>query len=136
MSVHNYTWRQGEDLTLNIVYQVDGVPVDMTDWDVRMDIAPQNSRDAIFSLNSIDLEGSPLDETGVQDNEIITDAQGNITIIVSRELTLGTGPIATALTGPSTTFSYDIFIRNKTTNLQRYLLEGTITVKGSITKWL
>lgn len=138
MNSFNYIWEQGEDLILNVKYLVETVPQDMTAYDVRMDIAKLENNipsASIFAFNSTDIPNEPLDAVGTSDNEITTDINGNINIVVSRALTLGAGVIAASL--PQTnTFIYDIFIRKISTNTQKKLLSGTITVNRSITQWM
>jgi len=138
VATHDMTWEQGEDLTMNLVYKENNATVDLTGYEVRMDIAPVQGG-PIVSLNSVDFtgtaeDGTPLDATGATDNEATLDAQGNIRIVVSRALTLPDGAVGKRLAA-SNQFVYDLFIRDKETGLQRKLLKGRITVNRSVTLW-
>ena len=136
VAVQDYTWEQGDDLIIEIVYKINDVPVDLSNHSVRMDIAPVTGATVgspVWSFNSEDLSGSPLDTEGIADNEAVLDAQGNIHIRVPRDLTL-TGVIGAALP-TTTTYAYDLFLRDKGANTQKKLLRGNITVNRSITHW-
>lgn len=130
----NFEFYQGTDLEFSVYYAIDGVAQDLTDYAVRMDIAPFGPSGApgrtILSLNSEDFAGS-LDEPGPEDNEITLDDNGQIHIKISRGLTyeyLRSQDLVAV-------FAYDLFIRNKITNTQRPLLQGTISVTRAVTQW-
>lgn len=140
-ATHDVVWEQGEDFMMHLVYKENDTPVDLTDYEVRMDIAPATPANAlpILSLNSADFTGTgegdvPLDAEGGGDNEVTTDTEGNIFITVGRNVTLPTGIIGTRL-NIGTKFVYDIFVRDTTTNRQKKLAKGGITVNRSVTLW-
>jgi hypothetical protein len=125
---YNFTWQQGEDGVIGLVYQVNGVPVDLTGYNVRMDVASAGT--VLYVFNSSDISGTPLDVTGSADNEATLGSDGSITIVVPRAVSL-TGPLSTYL---NQELDYDIFLRDPS-NKQKKILEGTITLEASITKW-
>lgn len=137
---YNVVWEQGEDFQMHMQYTKNGQPVDMTGYSVRMDIAPTVGAAPIFTLNSDDItgvddEGNPLDVVGIADNEIVTDIDGNIDITINRQITLPGGAMGNRLAA-NTKYVYDIFIRENSSNLQRKLAHGSITVNRSVTLWL
>lgn len=143
MPVHPYVWEQGEDLIIEVIYKVNDVAVEMTmeSHAVRMDIAPKPAPPVptgppIFSFNSDDLDDSPLDEEGPDDNEVTfpESKPGAIHIKVPRALTLPGGAIGESLE-TTRAYEYDLFIRDKISNLNRKLLRGTITINPSVTHW-
>lgn len=131
----DFTWYQGEDFTFDVYYAVDGVAQDMSNYVVRMDIAAMDTTGktgrALVTLNSEDISAD-TDLAGVEDNEIVLDTNGKIHIKVSRAVTL------TALkpSEAQAVYGYDLFLRDKTTDTQRSLLRGTITVTRAVTQWL
>lgn len=133
---HDFTWHQGEDLVIDITYQLNGTPVDLTGHTVRMDIAAPGSTAPIFSFNSADFNDPALDTTGTADNEATVNASGNIHIVVPRSLTLPGGAVGQLISGqnPVKTFNYDLFVRTPQ-NTQKKLLMGNITVEKSVTRW-
>lgn len=141
----DYTWEQGEDLTLSIKYTINDVPIDST-WKARMDIVPKTNPQtpvaSLFSFNSDDLDpteldsgGNPLDQTGTQDNEIVIDDTGNVTITIPRSLTLPGGVIGNKLAEGNTQYAYDLFVRDGSDKNQTKIMAGSITVNASITRW-
>lgn len=134
VATQDYTWEQGEDLILEIIYQIDGQPVDLTGYSVRMDLAPKGSQAAVFTFNSDDLD-DPLDAEGTADNEAVLTTDGRIHIHVPRALTLAGGVIGDLL--PTTPeYNYDLFLRTPSpNNTQKKLLQGKILVRSSITRW-
>lgn len=142
VATHNYTWEQGEDLQLLLVYKTglpgQETPVVLTNYSVRMDIVtPTNQRR--FTFNSAEIaDVDPTTPGAEPDNQVESTlgADGTITITVPRSLTLPGGALYTDITGnpPLTTFNYDIFLRNPD-NKQKKILKGQITVERSYTLW-
>lgn len=136
----NYTWEQGEDLVLQLVYKEGPVgtpvPVDLTGYSLRMDMRKVNPEGLrVWTFNSDDIPAEPeADEIGEGDNEITLDSDGSIEIVVSRLLTLPGGSIYAELQTGITQFVYDMFLRNPQ-NRQKKILTGVITVNKSITLW-
>ena len=142
-AVNNVEWEQGEDFIMNLRYVENENPVDLTNYSVRMDIAiPAKSispERKVMVINSddvtvLDSEGSPLDHEGASDNEVSVDSEGNINIFISRFTTLPGGPIGDRLNA-STVFIYDLFVRDNTSNRQKKLVKGEITINRSVTQW-
>lgn len=143
---YNYTWEQGADLEIQIVYKesVGGAPAtpkDLTGYSVRMDIrATDVLGTRIYTFNSdeiTDLDGSgPGSDTDVI-TEITPGADGTITIVVPRSLTIQGGPVYDLMSDPINPVNilvYDIFLRNPA-DKQIKILSGTITVNRSVTLW-
>lgn len=137
----NYTWGQGEDLTIDILYKEgpveSAVPVDLTDYSLRMDIVEDGIR--LFTFNSEDIVPSDpaVDDTGVADNEAVLNhngVEGAIHIVVPRHITLPDGELFPSL-ATNNIFDYDIFLRNDVSNTQTKILRGQITVEPSYTLW-
>lgn len=141
-SIYNYTWDQGADLVLTMVYKVgpdaaSAEAVDLTGYSVRMDIRKDTiDGTRVWTFNSADIAGDvAVDVTGPADNEATLGADGTITINVPRALTLPpSGAVYTQLVAGSNTFAYDVFLRNAA-NKQSKIMEGTITVVKSATLW-
>jgi hypothetical protein len=132
-------WDQGEDLEIVVTYSLNGTPQDLSvaGWAARMDIAKTNTTAPIISVLDVGtLNTAGADDDAITDNdEIELAADGLIRIAVSRDKTL-TGDIATALDSATTAkYVYDLFIRNPD-GYQKKIMEGEITVKRSVTKWL
>jgi hypothetical protein len=141
---HNFTWRQGTDLTISLVYKSgpDGeeVPVNLTNYAVRMDMKTAIGAGGIhvFTFNSEDIvETPPVDTTGATDNEATLGSEGQINIVVPRSITLSGGAVYAQMENGVLTFVYDIVLRNKTPDpdVQDVILTGTITIERSITLW-
>jgi hypothetical protein len=141
---HDFEWEQGDDLEIFLNYKEgppdsEVVPADFETWQVRMDIRTSLGGTRIWTFNSDDLTDGEADEVGEQDNEAALDVDGNITITVPRSLTLPPeGAIylkMTDQTSPQSTFVYDVFLRNSA-GKQKKILEGSISVNGSVTQWL
>lgn len=139
VATHNYTWQQGEDLTLSMLYKQGPVgseiPVDLTGYSLRMDIVGADGLHR-YTFNSDDIPDPTVDEVGELDNEAVLGADGSINITVPRTLTLPGGEIYTDITAttPNLTFQYDVFLRD-TAGKQKKILKGTITVEKSVTLW-
>jgi hypothetical protein len=137
----DYQWDQGADLIISLTYQEgpqgEEAPVDLSKgYAVRMDIAPISGNTIgtrVFSFNSLDFEGE-LDQPGPDDNEVTLGPAGEIVIKVPRSLTLPGGPVGDALP-KQTKYVYDVFLRNTTSNTQKKILSGNITVVRSVTLW-
>jgi len=149
---YNYTWDQGADLTINLVYKTgasasDAAPVDLSSYAIRMDIRKENVDGVrVWTFNSEDIPNDaeaspddvnrPADATGAGDNEAVLSSNGNIIINVPRSLTLPpSGAVYTQMQAGTFEFYYDVMMRNKTTNKQNKILKGTITVDKSSTLW-
>ena len=139
IGTQDYTWEQGDDLIIALVYKVNDVAQDLTTgYSVRMDIAPLAGTTVgqpVFAFNSNDID-SPLDTAGLADNEVTfpPETPGAIHIRVPRSLTLPGGAVEAALT-TTNTFSYDIFLRMEGPNTQKKILQGKILVNRSVTLW-
>lgn len=142
VATYNYTWQQGADLTLSMVYRSgpvgEDVPVDLTGYSLRMDIV---GKDGIrrFTFNSdevADVDPTTPELEPDPATEAILGADGSINVTVPRALTLPDGELWGDITAtePSLTFNYDIFLRD-TTGRQKKILKGTITVEKSYTLW-
>lgn len=139
VAVQNWTWQEGEDLTMSLVYNEGPVgseaPVNLTGYSLRMDVVKDGVR--VFTFNSDDIAEAGVDVVGPADNEATLGADGTINIVVPRSLTLPGGAVAALYVGndESLLLNYDIFLRN-TSGLQSKILRGTITVERSYTLWL
>lgn len=137
ISTYNWTWQEGEDLIMSLIYKAgptgSEVPIDLTGYQLRMDIVDNTER--LFTFNSDDIDESGVDIVGTADNEATLGSDGTINIVVPRSLTLPGGAVALKFVGISPlTLSYDIFLRNPA-GLQSKILRGSITVERSYTKW-
>ena len=134
VATKDFEWYQGEDLEFDVYYAIDGVAQDMTNYEVRMDIATLDSTGKagapLVSLNSDDFDGS-TDEPGDEDNEISLDTNGKIHVVVSRNITLN----ALKANEAQNAYAYDLFLRDRATNKQRPLLRGTILLTRAVTQW-
>lgn len=132
---YNFTWQQGEDGVIALVYKVgspEAVPVDLSsDYEVRMDVS--NSDDVVlFTFNSEDIPTSPRDNPGTSDNEGTLGADGEILILVPRSASLPGGALVNDI---GETLTYDLFLRNSLLNHQKKILKGTIKIEESVTLW-
>jgi hypothetical protein len=138
IATYNWIWQEGEDLVMSLVYKEgpsgSEVPIDLTGYQLRMDLVKGTSR--LYTFNSDDIVEVPsVDETGITDNEATLGSDGSINIIVPRSLTLGTGAVAVEFVGTeSLQLNYDVFLRSPA-GLQTKILRGSITVERSYTKW-
>lgn len=136
-AVQDYTWEQGDDLVISLLYTIGDLPVPQ-DSLARMDIAPSSTTGepvaTLWSFNSADLDNEPtLDNVGPEDNEIAIAADGTITVTVPRSLTLPGGAVGDLLATGKLKYSYDLFVR--VNGKQSKILQGSITVNKSVTKW-
>lgn len=138
----NYTWEQGDDLTISLVYKAgpEGatVPVDLTGYKFRMDIvAPSGNTLTVLNDESI-ADTDPFTAGSQPDTnyEVTMDASGNIVITLSRALTLPGGALYQHITSnpKQNVLSYDMFLRSGA-NKQTKILEGVITINKSVTIW-
>ena len=141
-ATHNYTWAQGEDLEMAMVYRQgpEGAeePVDLTGYSLRMDIVTLAS-ERRYTFNSADIaDVDPVTPGSIPDTtkEATLGSDGEISITVPRTLTLPSGELYADITGnpPQLTFNYDVFLRNPA-GKQRKILKGSIVVEKSYTLW-
>jgi len=145
-SLSNFTWSQGDDLTIDLIYK-EGATADTasavdltTGYSVRMDIVSHVDKVRLYTFNSDDIADVDPIATGDQPDSVIEgtlsaglDGTPNISITVPRSLTLPGGPLFSRLS--EGTFNYDVFLRNTSTNKQAKILKGTIAVEESYTLW-
>ena len=139
MAIPTYdtVWQEGEDGNISIIYKLNGTPVNLTGYKLRMDVraapvAPATVGAILYTFNSDDIvETPPVDVTGSTDNEATQGSAGQINIVVPRATSLASGPFVTHI---GEALPYDIFLRD-TSNKQRKILKGTIIIEPSITKW-
>lgn len=127
---YNYLWPQGEDLDLTFVYKQgpsgSEIPVDLTGYDVRMDMVNPADQSIVYTFNTAAL---------TDPDEITVDSSGKVTISVPRALTLPpSGDVYLLMVSGTTVYNYDIFLRNPA-GKQRKLFRGTITIEPSYTLW-
>ena len=124
--VHNFTWQQGEDAVIKMVYKENSTPVDLTGASLRMDVGPAESGTKLYTFNTSD--AAPEDDL---DDEAVLGEDGSINIRVPRAVSLPGGPLAPSV---SSVLEYDIFLRMADGN-QRKILKGQIFVEASKTLW-
>ena len=139
----DFEWNQGEDYTLSLIYTSgpsgSEVPVDLTLYSLRMDIVgPDGKILTVLNDESI-TDADPFTAGNQTDStyEVTMSNAGVIKITLSRGLTLPGGVFYRYInSNPATAdFSYDIFLRDST-NKQRKIMYGDITVVKSVTKWV
>jgi hypothetical protein len=133
----NWIWEQGSDLVMSMIYREgplgEEVPVDLSDYSLRMDVFHSGNR--VFTFNSDDIAVTGVDVVGPADNEVTLGADGTIKIIVPRSVTLPGGAVNAVMTANKVlVLQYDIFLRDND-GLQRKFMKGTITVNPSYTLW-
>lgn len=152
--VQNFTWDQGADLDIKLIYKEGATAetaaaVDLSaNYSVRMDIVVPATKERVYTFNSATIADVDPITAGNQADSVIENVLSsgaggtpNITIRVPRAATLPGSPngaIYTKMTDnqtPITTFNYDIFLRNTTTDKQAKVLTGTITIAASYTLW-
>lgn len=142
----NYTWNQNEDLDLRFTFKrgadaASAVPVDLTGWQLRMDIASQTGG-RLYTFNSADIDDVDTVTEGDQPDvtkEAVLGSDGSIVISVPRSLTLPGGTIHQAMTNtpPQNIFNYDVFLRDNGTPAKQFkFAAGTVTVEKSVTIWV
>lgn len=140
---NDYTWQQGEDLTISLIYKLGPVgaevPVDLTSYSLRMDLGgPQG--EILTVLNDKTITDADPYTAGNQPDpapfEITLGAAGQISINLSRSLTLPGSKINSYINAnpDSTVFPFDIFLRDPA-GKNRKILKGNITVEKSVTLW-
>lgn len=140
VAIQNYSWAQGEDLTISLVYKSgpvgSEVTVDLTLYSLRMDIAGPDGKVLSVVNNNAIADTDPNTPGAQADNtyEATLGVDGSILIELSRNLTLPSGALYRYIQTGVEEFSYDIFLRNEA-GKQMKLIEGTITVSKSITQW-
>ena len=143
-ATYNYEWNQGEDLLIALVYKSgpvgSSVPVDLTNYDFRMDIVAPNGK-VLTVANTGDIADADPYTEGAQPEaapyEVTKNNLGEIRIDLSRALTLPGGAFYKYLNAnPAVkTFSYDMFLRDNN-GKQKKIMAGTITIERSVTHWL
>ncbi len=142
-STYDYTWEQGDDLTISLVYKTgpEGatVPVDLTGYKFRMDITATDGKVLTVLNDEAIADTDPFISGSQADNtfEVTMDSVGNIAIVLSRALTLPNGAFYPYLNANPNQkiFSYDMFIRSGA-GVQKKILGGSITINKSITMWV
>lgn len=132
--VKNFVLEQGEDMEINMVYTegVPPAPVDLTapGWAVRMDITAKsdNGMQHLYTLNS-----EPVDVNGDTDEnvEVHMGADGLISITIPRHASVEGGPLEQRL---GEIVYFDLFVRTDQ-DKQRKVMEGTIYLRSSFTRW-
>lgn len=131
-AIQNFEWNQGEDLEISVTYRLEGIPVDLTGHQVRMDISRVGASEPVASVHTFNTD----DQDAATEDEVIVSSDGTILISVPRSLTLDGGAIfSDILSATEAKYNYDLFVRD-TNNKQRKLLMGEIVVKRSITRWI
>jgi len=119
---YNFTWQQGEDAVINLTYKVNGTPVDLTGYSLRMDVVGANQ--VSYTFNTQDQDPETVDE-------VILGSDGSINIELPRSVTLPNGPLFNAV---GQALEYDVFLRTPA-NKQSKILKGTVTIEASKTLW-
>lgn len=127
----DFTWQQGVDIVIRINYNTIGGPAtNLTDFKLRMDIRNATGT-LIYIVNSDDVSEPGLDLAGNFDNEVVLGEDGSIVIVIPRTATINDGPLSSQI---GELLAYDIMLRSPA-NLQDKILQGTIVIEGSQTKW-
>jgi hypothetical protein len=139
---YNYTWSQGEDLTIELVYKTGApdaaTPVDLSGYAFRMDlVGPDGKVLSVFNDEAV------TTDDGVDNQfEVTMGIDGSIVVELSRSLTLPGGALYKYISAnpPQRVFSYDMFVRSgglweNGGNRQTKILSGTMTVEESVTHW-
>lgn len=124
----DFVWQQGEDGEINMVYKRDGLAVDLTGYNVRMDVKANNNDTPLFTFNTT---GADTGGEVTSGDEATLNAQGEIHVVVPRAASLTGGQLFNYL---DTALNYDIFLRDDQ-NRQKKILKGTITIEKSTTLW-
>lgn len=143
-ATYDYTWDQGEDFTISMIYKVgpEGaeVPVNLTSYSLRMDLAAPDGT-IMTVLNDDAITDADTHTPGNQGeiaaaSEVTLGTAGEVTINLARSLTLVGGAMYRYITAnPSqNTFYYDVFLRDGT-NKQKKILSGSIMLVKSVTQW-
>lgn len=148
--VANFTWDQGDDLTIELIYREGptaetALVVDLSvNYALRMDVVNPSTKERLYTFNTAEIADVDPGAGTVPDNTLegtLSSGAGgtpNISITVPRSLTLPGGALHAQMTAvpPLMSFNYDIFLRDTGVDKQVKILEGVITVKESNTLWL
>jgi hypothetical protein len=114
------------------------VPVDLTGYSLRMDIAlTDGTRVYTFNSDAIaDVDNVAPGDTPDTTTEVTLGTAGEINITVPRSVTLPDGEAFQYLnaTPPVLIYNYDIFLRD-TADKQKKILQGQISIEKSVTLW-
>lgn len=121
-------WQQGEDGEIDMVYKINGTPVDLTGYKVRMDIKASGDDTVLLTLNSTGADTGGETASG---NEVTLNSSGEIFILVPRSASLPSGQLFENI---DEALNYDVFLRDASTK-QKKILEGTVTIESSVTLW-
>jgi len=143
---YDYTWNQGEDLLIALVYKSgpvgSAVPVDLNLYSFRMDIVGPDGKVLSVINDKTITDTDPYtagNQTDTAPFEVALNAGGtlgSIRIDLSRALTLPGGPFYKYINAnpPVKVFSYDMFLRDNN-GKQKKIMMGTITIERSVTHW-
>ena len=146
----NFTWGQGEDLTIELIYKEGNTietatVVDLSSgYQLRMDIVVPSTKERVYTFNTATLaDVDPITPGSQPDNTLEgvlssgAASSPNVVVSVPRSLTLPEGSIYQKMTDvpPVTSFNYDIFLRHVASDKQVKILTGVITVEDSYTLW-
>lgn len=131
--VYNYTWAQGEDLKISLIYSqtdANGVntPVDLSGYSLKMQIGLPNNPTPVYTVDS----------TVSASGTVSMDSSGHINITIPRTVLLSGGDLYDDVSGLSgkTNFIYDIFIKSGGSSpTYKKVLKGHITIDKSVTLW-
>jgi len=146
----NFTWGQGEDLSIQLIYKEGPVGsetvVDLSSgYELRMDIVIPTTGERVYTFNTAALADVDPILVGNQPDAVVEGALSsgsggtpNINISVPRSLTLPGGSVYAEMTAvpPVMAFNYDIFLRNTVSNKQVKILTGVVTIEVSSTLWV
>lgn len=125
---YNFIWQQGEDGEISMIYKVNGVAVNLTGYNLRMDVKAPANGTILFTFNTTDADTGGEETSG--DEAALTSA-GEIHVLVPRTASLTSGQLFGYL---DTALNYDIFLRDASSK-QKKILKGTITIEKSTTLW-
>ena len=140
---HTYTWNQGTDLVMSLIYKAGPVgsaePVDLSAYAFRMDIVAPDGN-VLIVANDAEIEDvDPFEPNAQPDTsyEVTMNTVGEIQVTLNRSLTLPGGKFYKYISAhtPIRTFSYDMMLRDTSINFQTKVLEGTIVISPSVTLW-
>lgn len=141
-ATYDYTWDQGEDLTILMLYKTglpgSETPVNLTGYSLRMDIVTPDGAWR-YTFNSATIADIDPTTAGNQPDSTIEStlgSDGSISITIPRSLTLPGGAIYADISAnpPLLNFRYDVFLRAPDAK-QKKILKGQITVEKSYTLW-
>lgn len=131
----DFTWQQGEDVTLKFWYKtkVNGVltPQNLIGYKLRMDITGQ-AGNLVYVVINYATDDSSLTTLGAASNEVILGVDGLISIIIPHTASLTNGPLANKI---GELLGYDMMLRD-TEGRQKKILQGTVVLEASQTKWV